>query len=330
MRMCFRPFVVIFLVWCASAVGAAGADASKGCTVSIKNDVDVAPAAELATTKGRPDIVTLENSVIRVSSIPNRGRLIFDYVYKPTGRSYLYNKTSPMPTTTDKGYFMEFGGCYVSHPWNAGANQPHDLEYEVTRKSPEECAIRIHKKDPETAIGLEAVISVKKKDPAVYVEIKLVNAGKKDRTIDFFDRAVVSTGEKMNRETRVVLPEGVDAVTVGRNADGWMGSEGKALPWPQPWRQWGEFKNEGRFHADLTRAKKRVLAVHDPKAKESFVKEWSEETPFRKVEISSFGPAWEDTFGAYPGFTVTTTAEKLVIPAGGSKRFEIKLYVSRD
>ncbi len=330
MRMCSRLFAILFLLSPASTMGLADAPAPGGCTVGIKNDVDVAPAAELATTKGRPDIVTLENSLIRVSSIPNRGRLIFDYVYKPTGRSHLYTRTSPMPTKTDKGYFLEFGGYYVSHPWNAGANQPYDLEYAVLKKGPEECAIRIHKKDPETAIGLEAVIAIKKKDPAVYVEIKLVNAGKKDRTIDFFDRAVVSTGEKMNKDTRVVLPEGIDAVTVGRSADGWMGSEGKSLSWPQPWQQWGEFKNEGHFHADLTRATKRVLAVYDPKAKESFVKEWSGKTPFQRIGISSWCPACEDTFGAYPGFTVTTTAEKLVIPAGGSKRFELKFYASKD
>jgi len=81
---------------------------------------------------------------------------------------------------------------------------------------------------------------------------------------------------------------------------------------------------------NLTKAKAFILKVYDPESKESFAKEWSAEAPYQKVEISSWGPAYEDTFGAYPGFTVTTIVERLLIPSGGSKRFELKFYASKD
>jgi hypothetical protein len=48
------------------------------------------------------------------------------------------------------------------------------------------------------------------------------------------------------------------------------------------------------------------------------------------VTTTLWGPAYEDTFGAYPSFTVTTVVERLLIPSGGSKRFELKFYTSRD
>ncbi len=327
--MMFIMALVLF-VGQATFQGQAVAGSSDGCVVTIRNDIHMAPAAELATTKGYPDIVTLENSLIQVSSVPNRGRLIFDYVHKSTGHSEFYTNTSPMPIKDDRGYFLEFGGYYASHPWNARSNQPYDLEYDIVKETPEECAIRIHKKDPETAIGLECVIAVRKNDPSVYLEIKLINSSDKDQTIDFFDRAVVSSGEEMNDKTRVVLPQGIDAVTIGKSADGWMGGEGEGVSWPQPWQEWGAFKGEGHFHVNLTKAKEFILKVYDPESKESFAKEWSAEAPYQKVEISSWGPAYEDTFGAYPGFTVTTIVERLLIPSGESKRFELKFYASKS
>jgi len=327
--MCTMIAVLVLLCH-GSQIASATGDSPNGCTIQVRNDIHVAPAAELATTKGYPDIVILENPLIRVSSIPNRGRLIFDYLYKPTGHSHLYTETSPMPTKTERGYFLEFGGYYASHPWNPRSNQPYDLEYEVLKKTPEECAIRIHKKDPESAIGLESVIAIRKNDPSVYVEMKLINTGDKDETIDFFDRAVVSLGEEMSDKTRVVLPQGIDEITIGKSADGWMGSEGEGVPWPQPWREWGAFKEKGHFHVDLAKAKERILKVYDPESKEFFAKEWGTETPYQKVEISSWGPAYEDTFGAYPGFAVTNVAEGLLISPGESKTFKLKFYASKE
>ncbi len=47
------------------------------------------------------------------------------------------------------------------------------------------------------------------------------------------------------------------------------------------------------------------------------------------VTTTMWGPVYEDTFGAYPGFTVTTVVERLLIPSGGSKRFELKFYASK-
>ena len=327
-RAAMMFIIAVSLFVChAALVSTAVAGDAEGCAITIKNDIHIAPAAELATTKGYPDIVILENSLIEVSSVPNRGRLIFDYVFKPTGHSQFWTNTSPMPTKTEQGYFLEFGGYYTSYPWNPRSNQPYDLEYDVVKKSPRECGIRIYKTGLESGVDFETLLSVKENDPSVYVKIKLTNVGKEEKTMDFSDKAVVCLGEEMKDEMEIVLPQGVKEVTIGKSADGWMGSEAEAVSWPQPWQKWGEFKGDGHFRLNLKGVKDHMAKVHDPGSKVSFVKEWSAKTRFQRGEISSWGPAYEDVFGAHPGIVITNVAEGLVIPPGQSKILEIKFYV---
>lgn len=321
----------IFLLLCQASLQIQARAASQdGCAVTIKNDIHLAPAAELATTKGYPDIVTLENSLIRVSSIPNRGRLIFDYVYKPTGHSQFYTNTAPMPIKTDGGYFLEFGGYYTSYPWNPRSNQPYDLAYEVTKNSAEEGSIKIYLKGLETGIDFESFITIRNNDPDVYVTIKLTNVSAKEQSIDFLDYASISPGAEMKDNMQIILPKGIKDVTIGNSTDGWMGKEGETVSWPQPWQNWGGFKAEGRFRADLTAAMEHRIKLSDPDSKESFVKEWSAETPYQSLECFSWGPAYEDVFGAYPGLLVTNKTPKLIIPPGKSKTLDIKFYAAKD
>lgn len=329
----YRTLILVMLVCCllmlqSVMMYSTGEYTVKGCTVSVRDDIYMSPAAELATTKGYPDVVILENSLIRVSSVPNRGRLVFDYVYKPTGHSEFYADTSPMPLETDAGYFLEFGGHYASHPWNPRANQPYDLNYEVVKESFKECTIKIFKKDPESNLRFESFVTIEKDDPSVYVTMLLQNIGDQDERIDFFDRSVLAPGKQMENQTQVILPRGVREVTIGKSDHKWMGDEGEVVPWPQPWQQWGNFKGEGCFWADISSSQERVIKVFDPESKEVFQKEWSSASPYNRIKISSWGPAYEDELGAYPGFAVTNIAEGLVIPAGKSKKFEIKFYTS--
>ncbi len=327
--MMFIMALVLF-VGQATFQGQAVAGSSDGCVVTIRNDIHMAPAAELATTKGYPDIVTLENSLMQVSSVPNRGRLIFDYVHKSTGHSEFYTNTSPMPIKDDRGYFLEFGGYYASYPWNERSNQPYDLDYEVVKESPQECTVRVFKTGMESGIEFETLLTVKEKDPSVYVEIRLTNAGGEEKSLDFFDRAVVSLGEEMKDGVELILPQGIGNVTIGKSADGWMGSEGETVSWPQTWQKWGGFKGEGHFQLDLKGVQERLAKVHDPGSKESFVKEWGAETPFQKAEIYSWGPAYDDVFGAHPGIVISHITEGLVIAPGESKVFELRFYASEE
>jgi hypothetical protein len=270
---------------------------SKGCTITIRNDIHIAPAAELATTKGYPDIIILENSLIKVSAVPNRGRLIFDYVSKATGHSAFYTNTSPMPIKTDQGYFLEFGGYYASYPWNPRSNQPYDLEYEVLRETPEECSIRIYKHGLETGVDFDCLLTVKAKDPSVYVTLTLTNVGGQEKAMAFFDKAVISLGEEMRDRMEIVLPPGVDQVTIGQSADGWMGSEGEQIAWPQPWQKWGAFEGEGHFGVDLKGAKGRSIQVLDLESGESMVKEWDDDAPYGTGE-------WRSSHGGLPTRTL--------------------------
>jgi hypothetical protein len=317
------------LFYCAPLQVPAHAGSQEGCLITIRNDIHLAPAAELATTKGYPDIVKLENSLIQVTSIPNRGRLIFDYVYKPTGQSQFYTNTAPMPIKTSEGYFLEFGGFYASYPWNPRSNQPYDLAYEVFKETAQESSIKIYKKGMESGIDFESFITILKNDAHVYVTIKLTNASDKEKTIDFSDHSVISLGEAMKDEVQIILPKGIKEVAIGKSADAWMGSAGETVSWPQPWQKWGGFKGEGRFRADLQGVLEHLAKLIDPGSKASFVKEWSTGVPYQSIAFSSWGPGYEDVFGAYPGILVTNRIPGLVIPAGKSRTFEIKFYASK-
>lgn len=320
----------IFLLLCYAPLQVPShAGSQDGCVITIRNDIHLAPAAELATTKGYPDIVTLENSLIQVTSIPNRGRLIFDYVYKPTGHSQFYTNTAPMPIRTDEDYFLEFGGYYTSYPWNPRSNQPYDLDYEILKETTKESSIKIYKKGMESGIDFESFITILKNDAYVYVTIKLTNVSDKEKTIDFSDHSVISPGKAMKDEVRIILPKGVKEVAIGKSTDGWMGSDGETVSWPQPWQKWGGFKGEGRFRADLEGVLEHLVKLIDPETKASFVKEWSAEIPYQSIEFFSWGPGYDDVFGAYPGILVTNRIPGLVIPPGKSKTFEIKFYASK-
>jgi 3-isopropylmalate dehydratase large subunit len=151
----------------------------------------------------------------------------------------------------------------------------------------------------------------------------------KEKTIDFSDHSVISLGKAMKDEVRIILPKGVKEVAIGKSTDGWMGSAGETVSWPQPWQKWGGFKGEGRFRAGLAGVLEHLAKLVDPETKASFVKEWSAEIPYQSIEFSSWGPGYDDFFGAYPGILVTNRIPGLIIPPGKSKRFEIKFYASK-
>lgn len=303
----------------------------EGCSFRITNDEHIAVAAELASTTGYPDVIELENSLVKVSLVPNRGRLLFGYFYKPSGHQQLYSDTGPLPLRVGKDYMIEFGGYYLSHPWNERANQPYDLDYEVLNGSPEECGVRVFPFDvwlQDNTTPLEAVVKLKRGDPTVYVRIKIQNVGSEDVTFDFFDRAIITAGGDPTQNTEVILPTAVREVSIGESKGGWLGEEGSVVPWPQPWSRWGAFSDKASFSVDLASIEERSLSIYNPESKETFTKEWSPEAPYNRLEVLSWGPSFEDEMGAYPGFGIMGIAEDVLIPAGGAVEFEVRFYVS--
>lgn len=319
--------IVVFL---GNLAPAESSSSDKGCQVSITSDQYVAPAAELASTKDNPDFITLENSVLKVTSLPNRGRLIFDYYYKPADVSLVHNETSPMPLEMDDSLFLEFGGYYTSYPWNQRANQPYDLEYEVREDSSTGCSVVIFKSGDDFALDFASELKIKPEVPKVYMEIELSNHTEKEQEIDWNDSLVISGGEDMGTGAELVLPGGTDKVTINQSTSGWMGEKGEELSWPQPWKKWENFENQGKFSVDLEKVDGTSIKAYYPEQDLEFVKEWSSDDIFKELQVLSWGPSYDETLGAYQGFLVSNSKPNLTIKPGESKTFQVTLFVSEN
>lgn len=328
------PIYLILFVLIASAVfqvNYAAAQADEGnCKITVTSEQHMAPAAELATTKGYPDVITLENSLIKATSVPNRGRLLFDYFFKPTGSSQTFTDTSPLPMETGKDeYFLEFGGYYPSHPWNQRANQPYDLDYEILEESPAGCSIEIFKSGEDFPIHLRARLEVKPDDPKVYVRIELKNSTDSARTINWFDRLIASPGAEPAPGMELRLPEGVTEVILGESDSQWMGKSGETRSWPQPWSKWGQFKGEGHFQVPLKGVGEGKVAVKNPEEEVQLVKEWGADQNYSSLRIYAWGPGYGSILGAHPGFAIATVSSDLTIEPGETKTFRTEIYAEK-
>ena len=305
-------------------------NSSRGCEISVSSDQHVAPAAELASTKGYPDIIKISNSLISVTSIPNRGRLIFDYTYKPAGKSFTHTDTSPMPLDIGGDYFLEFGGFYTNYPWNERANQPYDMEYELNEGSSDACSISIFREGEDFPLNYQTLLTVKPEDPTVYIDIKLVNRTDKPHSIDWADNLVVSTKVEEGPSPMLELPADVNEVQVGRNDSQWMGEEGETVTWPQDWANWVNYESEGYFSFPLTKTMKKSVSVYYPGQEIRLVKEWTNSEGYGELRVLSWGPSYEDFLGAYPGFLISNKLNNLTVQPGEKKEFEIKIYAAES
>ena len=318
--------IVLFL----AALGNTYLPVQGSCSVDIAHNTYIAVAAELVTSTGYPDVIVLENSLIKVVVVPNRGRLLFDYVYKPSGQHELYSNTKPLPLLSGETYMAEFGGYYLSYPWNDRSNQPYDLDFKVVKDTVRECSIRILPFKSwlqEHVVLPETIISIKEDDPKVYLKVKIQNLGSKDISLNLFDRSIITAG-KVTDATRIVLPDDITEVKVGKNEEGWMGEPGSLHHWPQPWSSWGAFSTQGAFSIDISETNDRWISVYNPETGETFTKTWSETAPYKRIDVASWGPQYEHIMGAYPGFCISGIADNLIISANSVVEFEIQFYAS--
>ncbi len=318
--------VLVLIVFCAALVSGslalANSDSSnESCRVSVDSERYVAPAAELASTSDNPDFITLENSVIEVTSLPNRGRLIFDYYYKPGEVSLVYNETSPMPLELGDDLFLEFGGYYTSYPWNQRANQPYDLGYEVDDDSSTSCSVTIFKRGDDFPLDYEAELKIKPGDSRVYLKIELSNSTEKEHNIDWSDKLVIAAGEELGAGTELILPRGTEEVTV---------EGGEVFSWPQPWKKWENIEGRNKFSVALNDVEGAKIKTYYPKKAIEFVKEWDSASGYKELEILSWGPGYETTLGAYPGFLVTNSKPELTLKPGETKTFRVRFYAKQE
>lgn len=299
----------------------------ENCRLSINSDKHVAPAAELASTQGYPDIIAMENSVVNVTSLPNRGRLAFDYYYKPIDKSLTYTNTSPMPHEMGDILFLEFGGLYATYPWNQRSSQPYNLEYEVAEDGPN-CSINIKKRGGDFPFDFSSILTIKPDDPSLYVTIKLTNTTDKIQSIHWSDRLVVKAGEEFGSRSFLELPDGTQQVTVGKSDSDWMGKEGETKSWPQPWQNWSEFQGKGKFHVKLDKAQSTAIRVYYPSSRVEFVKDWDPENGYSGLEVTSWGPTYTDYLGGYPGFLVSNVIDTLRVEPGSTKTLRLEIFAA--
>lgn len=290
------------------------------CTVEVVKEY-MLPVCELASTLTEPEVIKLANGLVEVSLVPNRGRVLFEYLYKPTGVNYLYASRQPIPFETADGYIAEFGGYYLSLPWNTRDRQPYDLEREIVAKSGDEASVRLWARDPATELMAEILISLRKGSSRV--EISSVLKNDQSRTAAFIpgDHCVMAY-PAAGKPTTLWLP--AEKVVPGENQGGWMGPAGQSKPWPQPWLLSSSFRAKGEFA--VPRLEAPFFAVAGAGA--GFVRSWSPADIYDTLKVFAWGTRYGDELGGERYAHFVAGGPKRELPAGGSMKTTTYLYAA--
>lgn len=327
MGIMLSSFLLLIFLWsCGSAFGKTSL--SRGVKVNILKDVYILPAAELVTTKTHPDVIEIANEYLRVSVVPNRGRLIFDYFFKPTQHTQIYNSTRPSPTMTPAGYIVEFGGYYLSVPWNPRARQPYDLKYKIIEQTPAKAEVYLWGKDPLKHILMEGWVTVRQSSSLVEIKIKLTNKGKRKWNIKLSDYAVIAPGGGLTSNSIFVIP--TSKVKIGKSENDWMGKEGSVVNWPQSWSNWGRFKQLGSFSTEIKEMSAPFIGMINYDGKDTFVKLWEPANFFDELKIWSWGVSYQEVKNGTPTANLENKKRAISLSPNESVEFFTYFYALRD
>lgn len=302
---------------------------ANGVAITVAKDIYVQPVAEFRGSGGYPDIITIENEFLKVTSIPKRGRIIHDIVFKDSGNSQVFAATSNLPLETKNGYLTELGGFYTSLPWNPRDNQPYDLDYEIVTQTPEAARIKAWGIDFDTKLRTEYVLTLKRGEQSVHLEVTVVNDTEKEYAKPFLSEITLKPGgELMSGETH--LSAGVSRVTVLESSDNWLGDPGTLIPWTKAAQPWGSLPGFGRFRLAGSDMQSQLIGAFDPQANEYIVLRWGGEIAFDAVEVWAWGPNYTDTLGAYPGFHIRNIASGFKLAPGEKRSFTLQIQVSKS
>ncbi|MEW5814901.1 MAG: hypothetical protein AB1798_05825 [Spirochaetota bacterium] len=218
--------------------------------VTINNNEYVLPVAELAGTKTYPNIIEIENDYIQIKSIPNRGRIISSFVIKKTGQEIFYNNYNPKPMILSSGlHAVEFGGSYLSVPWNTRDRQPFDLNYEIKERSPDNVVLYLSGKDMFKKTLTEIWIKVVADRPFVELTTKISNySSKNDTSIDLRDFFIIY-GKNKNVETELVLP--MNTALVIDSMDNWLAKKEATVNITDKITKWKSINNYYRIRTAI-------------------------------------------------------------------------------
>jgi len=301
---------------------------SEDVSATILTDEYIMPVAELITTKTYPDIIMIENKYIKISAIPNRGRLIFDYLFKPTGNSELYRNTKPSPVKTATDYVVEFGGYYLSLPWNPRDRQPYDLEYKLIKEGPDIVEVYMWAEDPMNLASVEVWVIVEKDSSLVQLKTRISNKTEEDMNIELKDYAVVAPGGGITDNSSFIIP--TSEVTIEQSKDNWMGVRGDIISWPPTWSKWGSFEHFGSFNIQTDKMMGPFVAINNHDTGDTLVKLWEPADFFDGIHVWSWGKDYTDIKGAEPTANFENYTGSISIPLDKSIDFITYFYALRD
>lgn len=309
--------VAIFL-----GVFALSTAATQTCQVTIFSHIWFRSMTEMAGEKEYPEVIVLENEYIQVWSVPNRGRIIFDLIYKPTGHSQLFAERNPLPLRFRKFYTFEFGGIYSSFPWHKRDNVPLPLEIKEIRNR-ETCQLSMGVEDPETHILVSPIINLSPGSTECSVEVVLFNPTMHAKKINFGLILCARPGSRVTHDTHIVVP--VRFVKVEQSDGEWMGKAGSEVEWPAEWSYWGNFKGAGSFSFTPQALAIPEISIYNPSANEELCLRWLASDPWTACEIFSWGPNFHKVMGAFDGFRIEFRAENLLVSPGLAQ--SLHLYI---
>lgn len=288
-------------------------------SVRIVEDTYVLPVAELASTKTYPEVIVIENDLVAVSLIPNRGRILSSYALKSGQETmpFLYQSFVPVPMVLPGGlHVVEFGGYYLSLPWNDRDRQPFDFTFEIIEKSQERVEVLLSGKDILRKTLTECWVRLRDKSPLVEIEVRVVNTSKRDRkTFVFKDFMVVN----VDVGCKVLLP--VNAVKILESRGEWAGKPGEVLSWPTSLGEWGNMEGYFRMKTenllDLP-----VVGLWYPRKNMFFIKTWEPEDFFQSSEVWSWGTSYREETGADAYVVVSSVNEHLALEPQGEIAFK--------
>jgi len=320
---------VHILLLCVYLAVCAGAGLAQS-MVSVSNGQYVLPVSELATTRTYPDILSIAADSIAVQLLPNRGRLLSSLTVRSVKESMLYQSLVPDPFVSSSGlHAVDFGGYYLSIPWNVRDRQPYDLTYEILEDSPERTQVLMSGKDILKKASAISIVSILRSQPLVDIRSTIRNdsSTKGFRDSDFREIALLSPLEGQERRSRLLLPS--DSVTVISSSNEWVGMQGAKVPWTSALSQWAGVKAQYDIMAECP-PELPCFAIYYPGQRVALIKIWSPANYFDSIEVMTRGTGYKQETGYGPFFMVSCHRANMELAPKAETAFRSTFVVIQD
>jgi hypothetical protein len=276
----------------------------------VSTDIYILPVAELASTKTYPDVITLANERIEVELVPNRGRVLLGLTSLKHEVNFLHRNPTPDPMVLASGlYGVEFGGYYLSLPWNTRDRQPFDLQFEIKNSDPDTAEVYLSGKDMFVRTLTECWVRMHDDSNVVEIEVEITNTSKRSaKEFDFRDFSLFTVDTPGRDGNKLILP--VDKTAVIRSEGDWLGEPGTEVDWTPALQTWGRIHDyyETKSVNELLHP---CAGVYYPELKAACVKFWEGQDFFSGVEAWAWGNSYDRVKGSGPYFGISTTASKI-------------------